>query len=81
MRQNIIEEQGIKIIRFKNKEVLAEFYAAFHKLEINAFDIKFKLIEIFNLPTSDHKAGDLNLIHDPNKGYIWSIDLFDQIGE
>ena len=62
-----------------NKEVLAEFYAAFHELEVNVFDLEFKLIEILNLPTSDARAGDLNLSDYPQNGFIWSIDLYNQI--
>ena len=62
-----------------NKEVLAEFYAAFHKLEVNVFDLEFKLIEILNLPTSDARAGDLNFSDYPQNGFIWSIDLYNQI--
>ena len=63
----------------ENKEVLAEFYAAFHELEVNVFDLEFKLIEILNLPTSDARAGDLNLSGYPQNGFIWSIDLYNQI--
>ena len=64
-----------------NKEVLAKFYAAFHELEVNVFDLEFKPIEILNLPTSDARAGDLNLSDYPQNGFIWSIDLYNQITE
>ena len=71
----------LDLIVAENRDVLAEFYAAFHRLEVNVFDLKFQLIERLNLPTSDTREGDLNLSDYPENGYIWSIDLYSQINE